>query len=331
MFADGATGRLWIEDDDLNPVDVEEGAAPAAAGEIAVDKGLAKKHDLAVGDKVTLLTLAGPQEVTIVGITKFGNSDSIDGGSGTVSISKENAFDWLSSGQVEYQSLYVRGSGDQAALVVAIEPSAPDGFKVQDGESFLDDKRSEIGAPAQYLKKALQAFALLAMLVGGFVIYNTFSVIVSQRLRELAVMSAIGATPKQIKRALRYEGVVIGVLGSLLGLLVGFVLTYALGLALTAFGVALPGSGAKIGLTNVVSAVLIGTRDHRRLGHDPGTPCREDRADRGAPRRRRRAQPVLARPDHRRPSSSSAVASPGSCSAPRPRCSVSAPSRSSSA
>ena len=97
------------------------------------------------------------------------------------------------------------------------------------------------------------------MLVGGFVIYNTFSVIVSQRLRELAVMSAIGATPKQIKRSLRYEGVVIGVLGSLLGLLVGFVLTYALGLALTAFGVALPGSGAKIGLTNVVSAVLIGT------------------------------------------------------------------------
>ena len=82
VFADGATGRLWIEDDDLNPVDVEEGAAPAAAGEIAVDKGLAKKHDLAVGDKVTLLTLAGPQEVTIVGITKFGSSDSIDGAAG---------------------------------------------------------------------------------------------------------------------------------------------------------------------------------------------------------------------------------------------------------
>jgi putative ABC transport system permease protein len=258
VFADGATGHLWIEDDDLNPVDVEEGAAPTAAGEIAVDKGLAKKHDLAVGEKVTLLTLAGPQEVTIVGITKFGGSDSIDG-SGTVSISKENAFDWLSAGQVEYQSLYVRGSSDQAALVAAIEPSAPDGFKVQDGESFLDDKRSEIGAPASYLKKALQGFALLAMLVGGFVIYNTFSVIVSQRLRELAVMSAIGATPKQIKRSLRYEGVVIGALGSLLGLLVGFALTYALGLTLTAFGVALPGNGAKIGMTNVISAMLLGT------------------------------------------------------------------------
>ena len=60
------------------------------------------------------------------------------------------------------------------------------------------------------LKTALQVFALLALFVGGFVIYNTFNVIVAQRLRELAVLAAIGATPKQIKRSLRLEGLVIG-------------------------------------------------------------------------------------------------------------------------
>ena len=227
VFADGATGRLWIEDDDLNPVDVEEGAAPPRPARSRSTRASRRSTTSTVGDKVTLLTLAGPQEVTIVGITKFGSSDSIDRG-GTVSISKANAFDWLSSGQVEYQSLYVRGSGDQAALVAAIEPAAAD--RVQGAgpaRASSTTSASEIGAPAQYLKKALQAFALLALLVGGFVIYNTFSVIVAQRLRELAVMSAIGATPKQIKRSLRYEGVVIGVLGSLLGLLVGFALTFA--------------------------------------------------------------------------------------------------------
>jgi putative ABC transport system permease protein len=257
-FADGATGRLWIQDDELNPITVVEGAAPAGAGEIAVDKGLAKQHDLKVGQDVKILTLAGPFPAKVVGVTEFGNADALDP-NGTVSISVANAFDWLSSGQVEYQELYVRGSGDQAALVRAIEPDVPPGFKAQDGESFLADQRSEVGAPGRFLKKALQAFALLAMLVGGFVIYNTFSVIVSQRLRELAVMSAIGATPKQIKRALRWEGIVLGVVGSLLGLVVGFALTFALGLALQTFGVDLPGSGARIGLTNVVSAVLLGT------------------------------------------------------------------------
>jgi putative ABC transport system permease protein len=257
-FADGATGRLWVADDELNPIDVVEGSAPTAAGQVAVDKGTAERHDLHPGQKTTILTLAGAFPVTIVGITEFGSADALDS-DGTVSIARANAFDWLSRGQVEYKELYVRGSGSPTELAAAIEPSVPTGFMVQDGDQFRQDKRDEVGAPGKYLKYALQAFAILAMLVGGFVIFNTFSVIVSQRLRELAVMSAIGATPKQIKRSLRYEGVVIGVVGSLLGLLVGFFLTFLLGLALAAFGVSLPGSGAKIGLASVVPAVLIGT------------------------------------------------------------------------
>jgi len=257
-FADDATGRLWVSDDDLNPIDVIEGTAPAVAGEVAVDKGTAESHDLHVGQRITLLTLAGPKQVKIAGITEFGSSDALDSG-GTVSISRSDAFDWLSRGFVQYQELYVRGSGDQNALVAEIQPLVADGYHVQDGSSFLSDKRSEVGTAGNFLKMALQAFALLAMLVGGFVIYNTFSVIVSQRLRELAVMSAIGATPKQIKRSLRYEGLVLGVVGSLLGLAVGFLLTYLLAIVLGLAGVDLPGSGAKIGVSNVLYAVLLGT------------------------------------------------------------------------
>ena len=67
---------------------------------------------------------------------------------------------------------------------------------VQTGDEFRDDQREVDRSFAQGLKKALQAFAILALLVGGFVIYNTFSVIVAQRLRELAVLAAIGATPQ---------------------------------------------------------------------------------------------------------------------------------------
>ena len=67
------------------------------------------------------------------------------------------------------------------------------------------------------LSNVLQGFSILALLVGAFVIYNTFSVIVAQRLREIAVLSAIGATPKQIRRSLRWEGVVVGLLGSAAG------------------------------------------------------------------------------------------------------------------
>ncbi len=257
-FADDATGRLWIVDDGLNPIDIDDGVAPVAAGEIAVDKGLAGDNDLELGDQVTILTLAGQFDTTVVGITSFGNSDAQDP-SGTVSIPETTAFDWLNAGQVEYQDLYVRGAVDQAALVSAVEPLIPPGFRVQLGDEFLEDKQGEVSGFGKILKAGLQGFALLALFVGGFVIYNTFSVIVAQRMRELAVLAAIGATPKQIKRSLRFEGLVIGLIGSALGVVAGFGLAFALMVVLEAVGVSLPGSGITVSPTVVYQGLFVGT------------------------------------------------------------------------
>jgi putative ABC transport system permease protein len=258
VFGKGATGRLWIEDQELNPLEVKEGRAPSAAGEIAVDAGLATNEDLTVGQRVTLLTLAGREPATIVGITKFGDSDSIDSG-GTVSVPAPTAFDWLSSGRREYSELYVRGSGDQQALVDEATALVPPGFQAQTGEEFLDEQRNTIGSLGNALKRALQGFAILALLVGAFVIYNTFSVIVAQRMKEIAVLAAIGATPKQIRRSLRWEGVVIGLVGSFLGVVIGIALSFGVIAVLSAFGVSLPGSGVSISWTTVLYGVLIGT------------------------------------------------------------------------
>ncbi len=102
----------------------------------------------------------------------------------------------------------------------------PSGFEAQTGDDFRDDQREKVGGVGKILKNGLQGFAILALLVGIFVIYNTFSVIVAQRPREIAVLSAIGATPKQIRRSLRWEGVVVGLLGSFLGVLTGIGLSF---------------------------------------------------------------------------------------------------------
>ena len=257
-FADDATGRLWIDDDELNPVDVVEGSAPTTAGEIAVDQGTADDEDLAVGQAVTVLTLAGQQQAMIVGITEFGDTDAQDRG-GTVAISEDDAFIWLNSGLVEYEDLFVRSDGAQADLVDAIEPLVPSGFRVQTGEDFIQDKVDEASGFGKFLRTGLQIFAGLALFVGGFVIINTFTVIVAQRLRELAVLAAIGATPRQIKRSLRFEGLVVGLVGSALGVLVGLGLTFALMGALSLAGVSLPGSGIKVSPAVVIQGLIAGT------------------------------------------------------------------------
>ena len=257
-FANSATGRLWIEADDLNPIDLDDGAAPLGDAEIAVDKGIASGEGIEIGDQVTILTLAGPFPATVVGITSFGGADAQDQG-GTVSISPVNAFDWLNSGQVEYEALYVQGNVDEGPLQEAVEPVVPPGFVTQTGTEFIEDKQNEVGGFGRTLKIGLQAFAILALFVGAFVIYNTFSVIVAQRLRELAVLAAVGATPKQLKRSLRFEGLVIGLVGSALGVVAGFGLAFLLILLLDALGFALPGSGITISPAVVVQGLVLGT------------------------------------------------------------------------
>ncbi len=257
-FADGATGRTWVADDELNPTDIVEGAAPTAAGEIVVDQGLADDENLGVGDSATLLTLAGPEDVTIVGITKFGDNDAQDGG-GTVSMTDDDAFVWLNSGQEEFDDIFVRGDGSQDELVAAIEPLVPPGMVVQNGDDFVDDQVSAAGSIGRILKQALQVFSLIALFVGGFVIVNTFTVIVAQRMRELAVLSAIGATPKQLKRSLRWEGILIGLIGSILGVAVGFGLTFLLVFVISQLGIDLPGSGLRVTPSVVSQGIVLGT------------------------------------------------------------------------
>ena len=151
-FGDGATGRLWVADEELNPLQLVEGTAPTAAGELTVDRGLADEESLQVGDPVTVLTQAGQFDATIVGITAFGSADSIDDG-GTVTLPEATAFDWLAAGQVEYEDIYLRGSGSQDDLVAAVEPLVPDGFQAQTGDdvprgSASGDRRLRRGPQA---------------------------------------------------------------------------------------------------------------------------------------------------------------------------------------
>jgi len=121
-----ATGRLWPEDAELNPVELESGRARSRTGDIAVDRGLAKSEKLKLGSKLKVATLAGQFDATVVGITKFGDSDAQDQ-DGTVSVPRAAAFDWLNSGHEEYQSLFLRGSIGQDELAAEVKPLAPSG------------------------------------------------------------------------------------------------------------------------------------------------------------------------------------------------------------
>ncbi|MGH1489714.1 MAG: ABC transporter permease [Acidimicrobiales bacterium] len=252
-------GRLWISDEELNPVAIDSGRAPAASGEVALDAGSLEKLGFAVGDTVALGTRTGLNQATVVGSTKFGSSNALDG-NGTLSVHATDAGLWLSDGLIRYDEVHVRSDTlDQAELSEAAAQVLGGEYATELGDEFVALQRKEIGTIGKIIKQALQAFAGLALFVGAFVIYNTFSVVVAQRVRELAVLRAIGATPRQVKRALRFEGLVIGLLGSALGVVAGLGLALILDFVLKRFNVELPGSGLKVTAFTVISALAIGT------------------------------------------------------------------------
>ena len=265
-FADGrrsnerATGRNWVADPALNPLTIETGRPPGAEAEIVVDRGLADELGVATGSTLDLATSAGVATFAVVGTSRAAEADTLDGG-GTISFTDESAFRYLTSGDRGFTDVLVRGEPgtDEVALVRAIDSVVPPGTEVVTGDEFRKEQGDLVASLARAISPALQAFGFLTLFVCGFVIYNTFSVVIAQRRRELALLRAIGATPRQVRRSVRLEGLAVGVIGSVAGLASGVVFAKGLQLALDRFGIDLPGSGVSVSLRTVVICAGFGT------------------------------------------------------------------------
>lgn len=258
--AEGVTGRLWIDNAALNPIGVASGRAPAASGEVAVDRRTAADHRISVGDRVKLTVQSGAGEFTVVGLTRFGDDDSQDN-DGTISFDRADAFAAINGGPVEYSRILVQADAGvtQTALIGRLAKVAPAGVDANDRAAFLDNEQGELANIATFLKPVFTGFSLLALFVCGFVVTNTFAVVIAQRTRELALLRAIGATPRQVKRSVRIEAMVVGFFASLVGIAAGFGLVVGAVAILNANNVRLAGAGAKLSVGTIVFCSVMGT------------------------------------------------------------------------
>jgi putative ABC transport system permease protein len=259
---DEITGRSWITEQRLNPTDIVSGRAPRSAGEVTIDRRTADDQGVEVGDRVKLSTTLGPKRFEVVGTTSFGDDDAQDG-NGTVTFSAGQSFDALNSGVEEYTRILVEAadgtSGSELVGNLRAEFRGNANIDVRTRQEFLDDAAGAAAIFAKILRPILIGFSLLALFVCGFVIANTFAVVVAQRTRELALLRAIGATPRQVKRSLRVEAASVGLLSSIVGLIVGAALAAGATAVLAAFDIRLPGAGVKLTPFTVIAGLLAGT------------------------------------------------------------------------
>lgn len=252
--------RTWISEADLNPLQITEGRPPRAEGEVTVDRGTAADRHLRVGSKISLSSSTGAVEATVVGITRFGTSDAPDAG-GTLTASLPWAFSLGGDGSASFARILVVGDDDGVTpgeLVGRIEKVVPGSLQVVTGDTFREEQKGDTAAISEVLGPVLQGFAYLSLFVAGFVIFNTFAVVVAQRARELALVRAVAATPKQVRRSLKVEGLVVGLVGSLLGVAFGAALTLALIAVLRALDLDLPSAGVVVTPGIVIQGLLSG-------------------------------------------------------------------------
>uniref|UniRef100_UPI000B3312B3 ABC transporter permease n=1 Tax=Nocardia xishanensis TaxID=238964 RepID=UPI000B3312B3 len=235
-----------------------EGVPPAAAGEVALNSGGAERAGLKVGDKTkVLIPSQSTQQRPVLDVTVTGIYEvpSDTGGFIGVLFSDAQARQLFTDGShVAFIDIAAEGSGDELRDRIA---AALPGFKVQNGEQVRADLKAQVSQALNFINYFLLAFGAIALIVGTFIIYNTFSMIVAQRLRELALLRAVGASSGQVGGSVVAEALVIGLLGSAIGLAAGIGLAFGLSAVLNAFDLGLPtGSMAVLPRTAVVALVV---------------------------------------------------------------------------
>ncbi|MCX4092113.1 ABC transporter permease [Nocardia sp. alder85J] len=212
--------------------------APPADGQVAINVGGANRAGLTVGDKAKVLVPShGIVDVTVSGIYEL---PSDTGGYIGLLFEDAQARQLFTDGQhVAFVDLAAAPGVSADALRDRIAKTLPDD-KVLDGAQVRADLKEQIAQALKFVNYFLLAFGAIALLVGTFIIYNTFSMIVAQRLRELALLRAIGASSGQVGGSVVAEASVIGLLGSLIGLACGVGLAFGLSALLNAFNLGLP-------------------------------------------------------------------------------------------
>jgi putative ABC transport system permease protein len=245
-------------DQRFNPLTLSTGKWPVGNGQIAIDENTATTKHFAVGDSIGVSTVDGLRSFAITGVAKFASVSSIGGA--TIAI-----FDLPTAQQLFHKlgkldEIQVAASQGVAPdrLASAIKPLLPPTAKVETSQAKTTSEIDDINKSTGVVQKFLLGFGFIALFVGSFVIANTLSITIAQRVREFATLRTIGGSRRQVLRVVMLEAFVVGVIASILGLVLGLGLAKGLNALFKALGVEFPAGGTVIATRTIVVSILAG-------------------------------------------------------------------------
>lgn len=234
-------GENFITNPALSDLRITQGHPPTAAHDVVMDASTAKKYHFRVGEKVRVLFVDGKiVSFTISGIAQYGSADTLAGvtfAAFTLPVAQE-AFGKV--GEFDHIDVVTKPGADQTTVQHAIERVLPGGTEVVTGKTVLNEQTSSISQDLSSFSTILLVFALISLFVGAFTIFNTFSITVGQRTRELGLLRAVGASRRQVFRSVLGEAAIVGAASSILGAGLGVLAALGLEGLMSALGYTLP-------------------------------------------------------------------------------------------
>jgi putative ABC transport system permease protein len=250
-------GAAW-SDEGLRVV-AEGGRPPTEPDEVVIDEATAERYDLPVGERITIVFSATPpREFTIVGIAAAEEGDNLAGAT-YAEFDRRTAQEVLDlQGQYTGFSVWAHDYVTPEALVTRLETSLPADVDAITAEDRADEIMEGIDQALGFITIIFGIFAGIAVVVGAFIIANTFSITVLQRTREFALLRSLGASRRQVVASVVGEAAVIGLLASVLGILAGLGLAVGLNELLRVMGFDMPSGSLVLQPRTIVVALAIG-------------------------------------------------------------------------
>ena len=253
-------GVSWGENPATNPLSIREGdgVAPTSAGEVALDALTVENLGFAIGDTVKIQATDVPEDFTLVGISTFGDQDSLAGAT-IAAFSFEEAQRFLNlEGQVTEISFIAEDGVSPEQLRDTLAANINEELEAVTGDQQNAEQIADINEGLSFITIALLAFAAVAIFVGAFIIQNTFRIIVAQRAKELALLRAVGASKGQVTRMVLIEAMVVGAVSSGLGIVAGIGLAKLLEFILETLGFGLPSGDLQVNLQTIIVSLAVG-------------------------------------------------------------------------
>jgi putative ABC transport system permease protein len=250
-------GVSWGNDPELNPLHLVDGKQPAALDEVALDVTAAEKSGYKIGQRASVLLPDGRHDFTLVGTFKFGTSNSL-AGAYLVAWDTETASQILST-HGNYTTIDVRAAPGvpPTELRDRIQQQLPHGLEAIDNKQLVKDAQGQFSGIINIFGTALLVFAGVAVFVSCFIINNTFAILLGQRVRELALLRAIGAAGRQVRRMVLGEAAVVAAVSWVVGVGVGVLIALGIRALINSLGGDLPSTSIVITPRTLIVALIV--------------------------------------------------------------------------